>query len=1024
MRAAPGQRERVLAVVRALKTAGIRVRNWKSFIQTQSQAEENLQPFAFGRELQLLPQRHVTELDGTVPLFLVEACEYLSQHLHTEGLFRKTGSLSRIRALRADLEQGEHIFCPPHDALLQACDVASVLKQFLRELAQPLIPVDLQGPLCQAQALELEHNFRGVQDRATLLLTALLPPAHARTLRYLCSFLSQVAQRCDENRMEVGNLALVMAPNLLQCPTQPCRLTLNTEKQLDQQTQVIKVLILHADRIGVLPSFVLDTLGSVEVSESTSPADGALFSRGAGLSVYRSLRRQRRKSVGEMFVDAFSKLKPGRTPTGPPIILDAPLEERLPSNGPTSQSPNTVKRKASDGSPLEVGGSATKRRSLHDLRVDTQSISSHSANVCVLSESTGSQSPQAMKNSKEDLHPNVSKRKSQVRANRKSYRPPKQENQVHCRRRSLRFFTMSNSGNSSPMHGTTADDHHEPCLSACRKLHDDKPQNSDSETSLKIPFILIDGPKTVVIGSEVDDDPDLLNCSFVENANDVLPPETPKTFPDFSRQGSEQSTGAETALEPSEVDADFDDHWVLLEDNSEVVVHYKVTHSNGETDIQAQATNDGVKLRDAVQIEEKDEQLTLQPKQTKKNSKKGPRPRRSISMPEVALETCSDENVQVQKVDMNTSAFDDIWMGSANLHSLSSSGGIKAGCKEKERQEQSVKRRHGSVLDRRKDKMTDSDPGLKRTRLSVANRLRSFSALAALLRTPRSGAPQLGHQSGTVRLRRQGARRFSRSFSHDGVPKLLSGESPQEDQQAFVELSDFYADSQDPDSQTHLDGFPDQTVLGTVFQSSPKQTSVEDLTLVSSPQSTEEEKQLLQFEEPESQSVCILSKSKARALDPEFDLHKLLEQQCHVADQGQDPIVLSPLRPGEPPVEICYDLSPPSQQQEEFSVSCMESPYSFSHHNTVSPQYSSFAEHYPDPDSTHPYHGSPSDHACLSLNGLISVSSSLSETCSLSLELSPPAFQFQPQVLKRRYRDSPRWPSHEVRMTMWKPLPL
>lgn len=35
-----------------------------------------------------------------VSRFLVEACEYLSQHLHTEGIFRKTGSLGRIRALR------------------------------------------------------------------------------------------------------------------------------------------------------------------------------------------------------------------------------------------------------------------------------------------------------------------------------------------------------------------------------------------------------------------------------------------------------------------------------------------------------------------------------------------------------------------------------------------------------------------------------------------------------------------------------------------------------------------------------------------------------------------------------------------------------------------------------------------------------------------------------------------------------------------------------------------------------------
>lgn len=48
--------------------------------------------------------------------------------------------------------------------------------------------------------------------------------------------------------MDASSLAVVIAPNLLQC--QPCKLTLDTEKHLDQQTSVIKSLILHAERIG------------------------------------------------------------------------------------------------------------------------------------------------------------------------------------------------------------------------------------------------------------------------------------------------------------------------------------------------------------------------------------------------------------------------------------------------------------------------------------------------------------------------------------------------------------------------------------------------------------------------------------------------------------------------------------------------------------------------------------------------------------------------------------------------------
>lgn len=50
--------------------------------------------------------------------------------------------------------------------------------------------------------------------------------------------------------MDVNSLAVVIAPNLLQSPTQLCKLTVDTEKHLDQQAAVMKTLILHADRIG------------------------------------------------------------------------------------------------------------------------------------------------------------------------------------------------------------------------------------------------------------------------------------------------------------------------------------------------------------------------------------------------------------------------------------------------------------------------------------------------------------------------------------------------------------------------------------------------------------------------------------------------------------------------------------------------------------------------------------------------------------------------------------------------------
>nr|AAI34069.1 Zgc:153345 protein [Danio rerio] len=195
------ERVRVVAIIQALKAVGIRVKNWKNFLNGNSNCEQTLcqenasQRFAFGRDLHLLPQHDLPDNGGTVPRFLVEACVFLSQHLNTEGLFRKTGSLTRIRALRADLEQGKPVFLPPHSSLLQPSDVASLIKQFLRELSSPLIPTDLQIPLIQAQGLEMTHDQEGARNRTTLLITALFPSSNACALRYLCTFLRQVADR-------------------------------------------------------------------------------------------------------------------------------------------------------------------------------------------------------------------------------------------------------------------------------------------------------------------------------------------------------------------------------------------------------------------------------------------------------------------------------------------------------------------------------------------------------------------------------------------------------------------------------------------------------------------------------------------------------------------------------------------------------------------------------------------------------------------------------------------------------------
>jgi len=73
-----------------------------------------------------------------VPQFVVQSCQAILNGVQTEGLFRKAGSACRQREVKRQLEKGEGVK-PAHDVI----DLANILKQFLRELPEPLIPIQL-----------------------------------------------------------------------------------------------------------------------------------------------------------------------------------------------------------------------------------------------------------------------------------------------------------------------------------------------------------------------------------------------------------------------------------------------------------------------------------------------------------------------------------------------------------------------------------------------------------------------------------------------------------------------------------------------------------------------------------------------------------------------------------------------------------------------------------------------------------------------------------------------------------------
>lgn len=235
--------------------------------------------------------------DVLVPKFVVNACTYIENNVTTEGLYRLAGSNARQKNIRRELEMSETEL--DDIGPLSVIDVASLLKQFLRELPLPLIPINLHSLLAESLA-------KGVASLQVCLL--LLPSEYLSCLAYLCRHLACVAQHAGKNKMTVRNLAIVLTPSLF--PIQENyvsnsgkdRKFADGDKKLKVHTAVVEALINNASQIGYLSSDVYDQYAALTSSSGhtrTSTSEDNLDLQEpliGGPSKRKSKKRSRRRS--------------------------------------------------------------------------------------------------------------------------------------------------------------------------------------------------------------------------------------------------------------------------------------------------------------------------------------------------------------------------------------------------------------------------------------------------------------------------------------------------------------------------------------------------------------------------------------------------------------------------------------------------------------------------------------------------------------------------------------------------------
>uniref|UniRef100_A0A4W5R271 Rho GTPase activating protein 45 n=1 Tax=Hucho hucho TaxID=62062 RepID=A0A4W5R271_9TELE len=236
--------------------------------------------------------------------FIITKCisEIERRALKTKGIYRVNGVKTRVEKLCQAFENGKELVelsqCSPHD-------ISNVLKLYLRQLPEPIMPFRLYNSLMglAKESLQTEGGEAGtgkgpelvdlgpdtdpavlaVVDRLRELVKE-LPKANVATLRYIVRHLRRIAELEQDNKMSPSNLGIVFGPSLIRPRPTGATVSLSSLVDYPHQARIIETLIVFYTAIfhpslflhaGSFPGF----LGS---SEQIVDSDSELDETGRG----------------------------------------------------------------------------------------------------------------------------------------------------------------------------------------------------------------------------------------------------------------------------------------------------------------------------------------------------------------------------------------------------------------------------------------------------------------------------------------------------------------------------------------------------------------------------------------------------------------------------------------------------------------------------------------------------------------------------------------------------------------------
>ncbi|KAG5831691.1 hypothetical protein ANANG_G00306430 [Anguilla anguilla] len=145
------------------------------------------------------------------PLLVEQCVDFIRERgLDEEGLFRMPGQANLVKDLQDAFDCGDK---PLFNSNTDVHTVASLLKLYLRELPEPVVPFSQYQDFLTCAQLLAKDEEAGIEELAKQVKT--LPLANHNLLKYICKFLDEVQSHSSQNKMSVQNLATVFGPNIL-----------------------------------------------------------------------------------------------------------------------------------------------------------------------------------------------------------------------------------------------------------------------------------------------------------------------------------------------------------------------------------------------------------------------------------------------------------------------------------------------------------------------------------------------------------------------------------------------------------------------------------------------------------------------------------------------------------------------------------------------------------------------------------------------------------------------------------------